>query len=194
MKTLLRTAILLVLPLAGIVSAWSGNGIASGFPETPPDTTKLRYPFKDRELYQPADATESKLYGKTPANISVQTEYDPNTGSYIISEKAGNISTRPPVVMSFKEYQEYDAQRALRSYWREKTLATKGTSGDGIIPSIYIGGQAFDKIFGGSTIDVRPNGSAELIFGVLANRRDDPSLNEKTAQNGKISTSNKKIQ
>lgn len=183
MKTILRTAILLALPLAGMVSAWSGNGIASGFPGkkagSPPDTIKLRYPFKDRQLYQAADATESKLYGKAPANINVQTEYDPNTGSYIITEKTGNIITRPPVVMSFKEYQDYDAQRALRSYWREKSLATKGTSGDGIIPSIYIGGQAFDKIFGGSTIDVRPNGSAELIFGVLANRRDDPSLNER---------------
>lgn len=144
---------------------------------TPPDTTPLRYRFGDRGNYELPQATQPGLHLRNPSNITTETEYDGTGNQYIIRENMGRTPYRRPVYMDYKEYMEYDAQRSLRSYFREKSMASKGTRDDGIIPSIYIGGQAFDKIFGGSTIDVRPNGSAELIFGVLANRRDDPALN-----------------
>ena len=141
----------------------------------PPDTIPLRYPFKDRDLYSPP-ASEHQLFLRNPSSIKVNVEYDGESNQYILTETMGSLQVRPPLVMDFKEYMEYDASRALNSYWREKSLSTKGEKSDGIIPSIYIGGQAFDKIFGGSTIDVRPNGSAELIFGIRSNKNEDPSL------------------
>ncbi len=76
------------------------------------------------------------------------------------------------------EYLKYDQQRAINQYWSERaTAAGANARGDGIIPQIYVGGAAFERIFGSNTIDIRPQGSAELTFGVLANRRDDPTLN-----------------
>ena len=38
--------------------------------------------------------------------------------------------------------------------------------------------KAFDKIFGGNAVDIRPQGSSELIFGLKQNRIDNPSLPE----------------
>lgn len=141
----------------------------------PPDTIPLRYPFKDREIYSPP-TPEHQLFLRNPSSIKVDVEYDGESKQYILTESIGSLQIRPPIVMDFEEYLEYDASRALNNYWREKSLSTKGETGDGIIPSIYIGGEAFDKVFGGSTIDVRPNGSAELIFGIRTNKNDDPSL------------------
>ena len=42
--------------------------------------------------------------------------------------------------------------------------------------------KAFDKIFGGNAVDIRPQGSAELIFGLKINRLDNPQLPEEQRQ------------
>ena len=42
--------------------------------------------------------------------------------------------------------------------------------------SIDIGGEIFDKIFGNSTVDIRPQGSAELIFSVKHNKTENNAL------------------
>ena len=67
----------------------------------------------------------------------------------------------------------------MKEYWRERNEANGSSKGKSGIPKIHIGGEAFDQIFGGNTIDIRPQGSAELIFGLQAMRRQDPSLNVK---------------
>ena len=70
-------------------------------------------------------------------------------------------------------------QNSVDEYWRERAKAAGVGTRSGIIPSIYIGGKAFDKVFGGHTIDIRPSGSVELIFQVIGNSRDDPTLDVK---------------
>ncbi len=52
-------------------------------------------------------------------------------------------------------------------------------SGQTFIPQIEIGGAAFDKIFGSNTINIIPQGSAELIFGINISRTENPTLSEK---------------
>jgi len=47
------------------------------------------------------------------------------------------------------------------------------------IPAINIGGEAFDRVFGTNTINIVPQGSAELIFGFNLSRLDNPTLSEK---------------
>ena len=48
-----------------------------------------------------------------------------------------------------------------------------------LIPQIEVGGAAFDKIFGSNTINIIPQGSAELIFGINISRTENPTLSEK---------------
>jgi cell surface protein SprA len=48
--------------------------------------------------------------------------------------------------------------------------------GGGIIPQLHVGGDLFEGIFGSNTIDIRPSGNAELIFGVIYNQNDNPNL------------------
>lgn len=141
------------------------------------DTTHLPYPFKDQTGYPLLDQnTENNLYLKLPPNITNDVEYDRQNNQYILQSKIGNMNYREPVPMPFKDYLEYNQQQALDNYWRQRAKTVGSTQRRGILPQIHIGGEVFDRIFGSSTIDIRPQGSAELIFGVLHNTRNDPSL------------------
>lgn len=147
---------------------------------TPPDTLlpgELRYPIPIPQPGQlPAQEEDNKLYLGTPSNITEEFIYDPATNSYTHKRKAGTLDISNPVGYSLEEYQEIDMQRSLQSYWRERSLGAGAGARTGIIPQIHIGGEVFDRIFGGNTIDIRPQGTAEVTFGILSNRRDDPAL------------------
>src|SRR6202012_3690788 len=47
----------------------------------------------------------------------------------------------------------------------------------GFIPQIKIRSQTFDQIFGGNTIDIKPQGSAEAILSGQINKNDNPLFN-----------------
>ena len=146
-----------------------------------PDTTppvQLIYPFHDNEelLYTPD--VQNGLYLGNPSNLSTEIEYDPETNQYKFQNKIGDLNYRNPSYMSFDEYQDFELKNSVQSYWRERSQSSSGIAGsDGIIPEIYIGGKFFETIFGSNTIDIRPQGSAELIFGIMNNKTDNPTLN-----------------
>ena len=45
-----------------------------------------------------------------------------------------------------------------------------------LIPKLQVDGEIFDRIFGGSNIDIRPQGSAELIFGLKVDKIENPAM------------------
>ncbi len=146
------------------------------------DTTRhinLPYPPEDEKFPYTGQENTNPLFLKLPSNIESDVEYDPETGQYILKHKMGELDYREPTYMSLDEYREYDLQNSVDEYWRERAKAAGVGTRSGIIPSIYIGGKAFDKVFGGHTIDIRPSGSVELIFQVIGNSRDDPTLDVK---------------
>ena len=147
--------------------------------DPPPPRVELPFPFADQDPYDLSPPPTGSLFLREPPNITTDITYDPETGSYIKTRRVGDMVIGTPVYISFEDYFQYDMDRSLQNYWREKTTPQAFERRDGLIPEIYIGGELFDRIFGGSTIDIRPTGSAELIFGVMSNKREDPSLDEK---------------
>jgi cell surface protein SprA len=152
----------------------------------PPDTTnrdttdnvQLRYPFTgDDNLFYLGNQNRSSLFLNDPSNLQRNVEYDPKTGQYIITNKMGDLNYRPPQRMDLEEFRKFEEEESLENYWQERSTAEGAGAQGGIIPQIHIGGKVFDRIFGGNTIDIRPQGSAELIFGVVNNKREDPALN-----------------
>jgi cell surface protein SprA len=116
---------------------------------------------------------------KDPPNITTEVSYDPESGLYVKKRMLGDRVIGTPVYMKLEDFMRYDMDRSMQRYWKEKSTPQAFERRDGLIPEIYVGGELFDRIFGGSTIDIRPSGSAELIFGVMSNYREDPSLDEK---------------
>jgi len=121
----------------------------------------------------------SPLFLDNPSNIKRNVIYDPERNEYIIYQKVGAFDYRTPVRMSPAEFRKYEYQRAMREYWESRISGEESGFRSTLIPQIEIGGEAFDKIFGSNTINIIPQGSAELVFGINISRTQNPTLSEK---------------
>ena len=148
-----------------------------------PDTEdpELIYKFKDNNGKQPLYEPKSKLYLDSPENIKTEVEYDPKSGNYNIKQKLGDHSYRPETYMNLKEYQEYMYHKQLREYWRSRVAADELNEKprQGLIPKLQVNSELFDRIFGGNTVDIKPTGTAELIFGLTHNKNLNPAIPQK---------------
>lgn len=143
-----------------------------------PDTTSLIYQIpQDKSVLYLGTTSQSPFYLRDPKNLINQFVYDPITGQYVFTSKMGDLNYRPTQKIDLKEYRVFEANQALHNYWKKKASERVDAGQQGGIPKIHIGGEAFERIFGSNTIDIRPQGSAELLFGVVNNKREDPALN-----------------
>jgi len=141
----------------------------------------------DSTLPYPINGTGG-LYLNNPSNYTTEVVFDPVSGQYIIYERIGELLAKPPMFMSPEEYQEYIYKKQVDDYWTSKVASTSkanaGTDrGSGLIPQIQVKSDAFGKVFGSDIIEIRPQGAAELRFGVRFQKIENPSLpvrNQKT--------------
>lgn len=147
------------------------------------DTNKLKLPIKPDEPYAAEPAVQSPLYLNAPSNVTTTVEYDPVTKQYVVYEKIGNVNVSPPRAISEAEFRQLQFNKSMRSYWTERRQAESGGRGSGILPRLQVGGEAFDRIFGSNTIEIIPQGSAELVFGITSTKTDNPTLSEDLRKN-----------
>ncbi len=126
---------------------------------------QLKYPFEDKGSTG-FDDDGSPLHFEDPSNIKKGFEYDPETGQYNYFERLGEDNYRSPNYMDIEEYLEYDLEKSQKDFWRQKANAQTLNKSQGFRPKLNVKGELFDRIFGGNTIDIRPQGSAELSFGI----------------------------
>ncbi|MCB0402960.1 MAG: cell surface protein SprA [Flavobacteriales bacterium] len=143
----------------------------------PPDSPEidLPYPFDDG-IGGPGGNNSGGLYLNNPSNIKSGFEYDPETGTYNYYEKIGDEYFKYPTYMDFDEYINYDSEKSLQDYWKQKSTAEDIDQTKGFRPQLTVKGEAFDRIFGGNKIDIRPQGSAQLSFGINRSTQDNPAL------------------
>jgi cell surface protein SprA len=163
--------------------ATGNRGLVGGTDSPACDTCELPYPFQDQSGLDPYYFdNNSNLSLNDPANIKSTVTYDPDSNIYVLTQTMGGLQYRPPMYMTMEEYVYYDLQKSVDDYWKQRVQAesqAQGRGDKGLIPPIKINSEKFDRIFGGGTIDIRPQGSAELIFGVNVNRTDNPALPER---------------
>ncbi len=148
------------------------DGWAQNFSDT------LNLPYKitptENQPYGDKDPS-SNINLQNPQNITTVVEYDEVTNQYIIKEKVGDVVIGAPYTMSFEEYRNYDIQKNLNNHWRKRYKEETFEKQKSIVPKINVGGEAFETIFGSSTIDIRPQGSAKLTFGLKRTKNENPS-------------------
>ncbi len=147
-------------------------------PDTP--LVDLPYPYEDQSGKDPMYFNNNKgLKLHDPSNIKTTVVYDPDSNQFQINQKMGDLTYREPTYMTYDEYVDYTMRQSLKDYWKQRVHAeslNQKTQKGNIIPPIKINNIFFDRIFGGNTVDIRPQGSAELIFGSNTNRTDNPAL------------------
>jgi cell surface protein SprA len=114
-----------------------------------------------------------------PSNFKSTAIYDPAKNEYIIYQKVGDLDYRIPVRMSPEEFRKYEYDRAMRDYWQSRITGQEGAYRSGLIPQFEMGGETFDKLFGSNVINIVPQGSAELIFGINVSHTENPALSER---------------
>ncbi len=120
----------------------------------------------------------SPLYLDNPSNITTRVEYDGRNNQYIIYQRIGTLDYRKPIFMNPDEYRKYEFDQAMREYWDANLRGDVTGFRSSLIPQIEVGGETFDKIFGSNVINIVPQGSAELIFGINISHTENPTLSE----------------
>ena len=133
--------------------------------------SSLAFPFSESQ--------SSGMFMNTPTNFNSLIIYDPLTNNYILQSRIGTLNFGDPKIMSFLDYQRYAQDNIINDYWNLRSKERMGNRTTALgLPKLFIPGKSFDRVFGGNAVDIRPQGSAELIFGLKINRVENPSLSE----------------
>lgn len=147
------------------------------FAQVHPDSIDLIFPIENS--YDPTSNNPQSFDLGDPSNVEKTIVYDPVTGKYVFRETMRNgVNYRNPSLMTLEEYIEYERQREMSEYWKEK-IDDQTEEGQPLIAPIKIENEAFANIFGSDEINIRPTGAVELSFGVNASRYDNPILPER---------------
>ena len=149
-------------------------------PVDTPDV-KLKSPIPKEDNNPLNNTPKSPFSGRDPKNKTQEVVYDPVTNTYTLQNKIGDLKDGRPVRLSLDEYLDYDAQKAIKKYWRERSGTSDGGGGEskGFIPQLRVPGDLFSSIFGSDRIDIRPNGSVEIIFKIIHTRTSNENIMEK---------------
>jgi cell surface protein SprA len=133
-----------------------------------------------------------------PENTSSEPEYNPETNLYYFRNRVGNTDVGTPFTMTGDEYLNYSLRESMNNYWREKVKndTTAGGSKSKFDLSninLNLGGRA-DNIFGPGGVQVKLQGSAELLFGFKINKVQNPTLSERMRNPPPIFDFDQKIQ
>ncbi len=159
-------------------------------------TDSVRIPYSPTRApvfvpnYRFGDPFSSSLYGYNPllpepSNLNLDLEID-TALNYTIYERMGDLDYRPPANLSFEEFQQYQQRQQLSEYWRARSEGLDGESavgGRSLIPPIYIS-PVFDRIFGGSYVEITPRGFVTLDFGGRWQRIASPDRSIRQQRNG----------
>ena len=142
------------------------------------------------ELSQP----HSSMDLRDPDNITTTVEYQPETGTYVLRTKMGDTDITTPYMLTQDEYNHYAERQIMHQYWQQKIGEVEHnneTKFDITDMKFNIG--PADKVFGPGGVQLKMQGSAELLLGFKHQYIDNPSLTRR-ARNNNIFDFDEKIQ
>jgi cell surface protein SprA len=178
---------LTVSALAVIVAGYSSVfklGFKEHFPSQdpevaippPPDSGNLKYPIQDRTGDFVTNPPNNPFYLPDPPNIVKNVEYDPVTGKYIVTETVGGQNIKEPMYLTYEEYLAYTEKEERDAYFKSRSNAISLVEDKGLIPPIDMKNKILDRLFGGTKIEVKPQGNLDLTLGGNYQKIDNPNI------------------
>lgn len=144
------------------------------------DTTASKNNFSLREKQLLGISPSTNPFYPLPSNIKRIVEYDAKNKRYVVKELIGDKYVTQTQYLTIDEYSRLVNSEVKRGNWRSISNAeVSDYRSTGIIPQIQVNSKAFEKLFGGSTIDIQPRGEAELTFLGRINKNENPLFNER---------------
>jgi len=143
--------------------------------ESDPD---LPYPIEKNEGNNAEDKLKDPngIRLKPSASLKTDVEYDPETGEYRIVEKVGAFEVNTPYSMKKDEYADMMSEKSIDDYWRVRSQGQRRGDNSAYSPLGGLGSKLKKGIFGDSKIDIVPQGSAELTFGLKYTKNSNTAL------------------
>ena len=136
------------------------------------------------ETYEELSAPQSSMDLQTPDNVQTEVEYQPSTGYYVIHTKIGDVDIATPYLMTPSEYNAYTEQQQMHRYWQEKIGEVEHNNERKFdITDMKFNIGPADKVFGPGGVQLKMQGSAELLFGFKHQYIENPSLTERSRNN-----------
>ena len=142
------------------------------------------------ELTRPASSMDLK----DPDNITTTVEYQPESGIYVIHTRIGETDITTPYMLTQDEYNRYAEQQIMHRYWQQKISEVEHNNERKFdITDMKFNIGPADKVFGPGGVQLKMQGSAELLFGFKHQYIANPSLTPR-ARNNNIFDFDEKIQ
>ena len=146
------------------------------------------------ENFGSLSALSSSMDLQDPNNISTTVEYQPETGTYIIRTKIGDTDVTTPYMLTQDEYNQYAERQLMHRYWQQKIGEVEHNNEKKFdITDMKFNIGPADKVFGPGGVQLKMQGSAELLFGFKHQYIANPSLTLR-ARNNNIFDFDEKIQ
>ena len=115
---------------------------------------------------------------------TTEVEYHPESGYYVIHTKIGDVDVATPYMLNREEYLSYSEREQMNRYWKQKISEVEHSNERKFdITDMKFNIGPADKIFGPGGVQLKMQGSAELLFGFKHQYIDNPSLTERSRNN-----------
>ena len=150
------------------------------------DTPDIDLIFPINDPLDPTNFSLGLIDLNFPLNIQNNVEYDPVSGKYIYNSLLGDsLNFRPSSGVSLNDYLKFRHKESMSDFWKKNLDEMSDYKYKTAEDEIKIKGPPSKKLFGKDFIEIRPQGSAELSFGLNSSRTDNPVLPER---NRKVTT------
>ncbi len=149
------------------------------------DTDSLHFPITDQKYPDPAgnENQPASIDLNTPSNIENTIEYDPGDSTYHFRQQVGGRDIKDPTYLDYSDYLHYRSKKDEEAYWKDKMSTLDLFSQKPQLPTLYREG-LFDRLFGGKSITIKPQGNLDLTFGGSWQNMKNPTLPQRSQKYG----------
>ena len=165
--------------VAGIIlfipSGYAGGPMPIFIKEIVTDTIPIKDPLGDH-----VTDPNNNPFDIKPKIIQEKVEYDPATGNYVVCEKIGDEYYRTPTVLTYEEYLEYTQKQQERNYFNQLAGLSTGKKRRlnlvDPMARVDLGNTLIDRLFGGTEVNIKPQGNIDLIAGIRYQKVENPQI------------------
>ncbi len=153
-------------------------------PSLPGGGDSLKYPIKPVTGDHITDPPKNPFYLPDPSNIKKDVEYDPVSGKYLVTEKVGDVNIKEPQYLTYDEYLKYTEKQERDDYFKSRSNAIHLIEEKGLLPPINMKSKLLDRLFGGTKIEIKPQGNLAITLGGNSQRIENPNIPVRNRKTG----------
>jgi cell surface protein SprA len=178
-NSILRKTFSLIVLVVLTVYNTKANNVPSA-PIIALDSPDIDLIFPINDPLDPTNFSLGLIDFNLPLNIQNNIHFDPVTGNYVYNSLLGDsLNFRPSSEVSLSDYLKLQHQESMDDFWKKKLDEISDYKYKKMEDEIKINGPPEKKMFGSDFVEIRPQGSAELSFGLNSSRTDNPVLPER---------------